>query len=473
MSINGNYNNFGSQKQSADEISPPNSPSTPQSRPASLELEGAHFIDPEELPQYELAANIEKLSLTSSMLNPNAEEFIPQAPSVPIPFQVQPFYPLPLTNPQCPYYLPHSNTEELLPYQNPRASEDSFTQKTDKKQLEETALVTYQTAQTIQLAPEMMHLPGEAIQFFSTQSRKSPLTVICQAIGLAKESIFLCVYTITSPTIIAAILERANAGVKVELQFQHINNHQPLVAHPNVKMKPFNSRYNALLHRKNLVIDNWLAILGSANFSERAFSHDVNFIAQIKNPTLCQLIRNWESGHCYTGSQRFDYYSLFFQNKQGLQNIIKTLKVAKKTIFVVMFILKNETILNTLHEASTRGVQVSVIVDSCEKRMPFYFLQALGSSVDLYESTHSGLLHCKICCVDRRFFILGSANWSNNGVNRNVEDVLIVHKPSPSQFAAFFDLWSELLAASELITASNVSRKRRKQQKPKNKDPDS
>lgn len=476
MSINRN-SNYSPYQESSVSDSPPPLQRGPQ---ASPEEAGAYFISPEELPQHELAAAIENLSLglPTSSLNPNAAEFTPRASSTATSHQFETFcLPYSSTSPQnepflryldsldlytdCPHN-PYATYEEpfvCAPY--PADTESPQEEPcSNRNALEEGALVTHFAAHStpfLSNTPSTPHLPGEALQLFSTQSGVSPLDVICDSIRLAKAEIFFCIYKISSPKIIEAILERANAGVRVLLQYQFISNHESLLSHPNVILQQFESRRAALLHRKNLVIDNWLAILGSANFADGAFTRDTNLLAIVKSPSLCQRIKDRSSGPCTAGTQQLDYYILTrHKSSKTLHNIVGAIRSADKTIRIAMFILSNKTILAALHEAAQRGVQVSVIVNPRDKHTPFEFLHNLGSSVDLYEGVCEGFLHCKACCIDLKTLILSSANWTRRGVQFNIEDLLIVHNPTRRQLAVFFNLWGELFSSSRLVTPENA-----------------
>ncbi|WP_080142308.1 phospholipase D-like domain-containing protein [Chlamydia suis] len=483
MSINRNSNYSPYQEPSVSDSLPP----LQRGPQASPEEAGAYFISPEELPQQELAAAIENLSLglQTSDLNPNAAEFTPRASSTATSHQFETFC-LPYSstspqnellcnldtldldnldlytdwshNPYTPYEGPFVCAPHTHPY--PDDTESPQEEPCNRNALEEGALVTHLAAHStpfLSNTPSTPHLPGEALQLFSTQSGVSPLDVICDSIRLAQTELFFCIYKISSPKIIEAILERANAGVRVLLQYQFISNHESLLSHPNVILQQFESRRDALLHRKNLVIDNWLAILGSANFADGAFTRDINILAMVKSPSLCQRIKERSSGPCTAGLQQLDYYILTrHKSSRTLQNIVAAIRSAEKTIRIAMFILSNRTILAALHEVAQRGVQVSVIVNPRDKRTPFEFLHALGSSVDLYEGVCEGLLHCKVCCIDLKTLILSSANWTRRGVQFNIEDLLIIHKPTPRQLAVFFNLWGELLASSRLVTSENA-----------------
>lgn len=475
MSINRN-SNYSPYQESSVSDSPLPLQRGPQASPEEL---GAYFISPEELQQQELAAAIGNLSLglQTSNLNPNAAEFTPRAGSTTTSHQFETFcLPYSSTSPQnelflryldnldlytdCPHN-PYASYEEpfvCAPY--PADTESPQEEPCNRNALEEGALVTHFAAHStpfLSNTPSAPHLPGEALQLFSTQSGVSPLDVICDSIRLARTELFFCIYKISSPKIIEAILERANAGVRVLLQYQFISNHESLLSHPNVILQQFESRRDALLHRKNLVIDNWLAILGSANFADGAFTRDINLLAIVKSPSLCQRIKERSSGPCTAGLQQLDYYILTrHKSSRTLQNIVAAIRSADKTIRIAMFILSNRTILTALHEAAQRGVQVSVIVNPRDKHTPFEFLHNLGSSVDLYEGVCEGFLHCKACCIDLKTLILSSANWTRRGVQFNIEDLLIVHKPTRRQLAVFFNLWGELLSSSRLVTAENA-----------------
>ena len=475
MSINRNSNYSPYQESSGSDSLPPLQRG-PQASPEEL---GAYFITPEELQQQELAAAIGNLSLglQTSNLNPNAAEFTPRASSTATSHQFETFcLPYSSTTPQnepflryldsldlytdCPHnpYAPYEEPFVCAPY--PADTESPQEEPCNRNALEEGALVTHFAAHStpfLSNTPSTPHLPGEALQLFSTQSGVSPLDVICDSIRLARTELFFCIYKISSPKIIEAILERANAGVRVLLQYQFISNHESLLSHPNVILKQFESRRDALLHRKNVVIDNWLAILGSANFADGAFTRDTNLVAIVKSPSLCQRIKERSSGPCTADLQQLDYYILTrHKSSRTLQNIVAAIRSADKTIRIAMFILSNRHILAALHEAAQRGVQVSVIVNPRDKHTPFEFLHNLGSSVDLYEGVCEGFLHCKACCIDLKTLILSSANWTRRGVQFNIEDILIVHKPTRRQLAVFFNLWGELLSSSRLVTLENA-----------------
>ena len=475
MSINRNSNYSPYQESSGSDSLPPLQRG-PQASPEEL---GAYFISPEELQHQELAAAIGNLSLglQTSNLNPNAAEFTPRASSTATSHQFETFcLPYSSTTPQnepflryldsldlytdCPHnpYAPYEEPFVCAPY--PADTESPQEEPCNRNALEEGALVTHFAAHStpfLSNTPSTPHLPGEALQLFSTQSGVSPLDVICDSIRLARTELFFCIYKISSPKIIEAILERANAGVRVLLQYQFISNHESLLSHPNVILQQFESRRDALLHRKNVVIDNWLAILGSANFADGAFTRDTNLVAIVKSPSLCQRIKERSSGPCTADLQQLDYYILTrHKSSRTLQNIVAAIRSADKTIRIAMFILSNRHILAALHEAAQRGVQVSVIVNPRDKHTPFEFLHNLGSSVDLYEGVCEGFLHCKACCIDLKTLILSSANWTRRGVQFNIEDLLIVHKPTRRQLAVFFNLWGELLSSSRLVTLENA-----------------
>ena len=481
MSINRNSNYSPYQESSGSDSLPPLQRG-PQASPEEL---GAYFISPEELQQQELAAAIGNLSLglQTSNLNPNAAEFTPRASSTATSHQFETFcLPYSSTTPQnepflryldsldlytdCPHnpYAPYEEPFVCAPY--PADTESPQEEPCNRNALEEGALVTHFAAHStpfLSNTPSTPHLPGEALQLFSTQSGVSPLDVICDSIRLARTELFFCIYKISSPKIIEAILERANAGVRVLLQYQFISNHESLLSHPNVILQQFESRRDALLHRKNVVIDNWLAILGSANFADGAFTRDTNLVAIVKSPSLCQRIKERSSGPCTADLQQLDYYILTrHKSSRTLQNIVAAIRSADKTIRIAMFILSNRHILAALHEAAQRGVQVSVIVNPRDKHTPFEFLHNLGSSVDLYEGVCEGFLHCKACCIDLKTLILSSANWTRRGVQFNIEDLLIVHKPTRRQLAVFFNLWGELLSSSRLVTLENAFKHKNK-----------
>ncbi|WP_314732097.1 phosphatidylserine/phosphatidylglycerophosphate/cardiolipin synthase family protein [Chlamydia trachomatis] len=308
------------------------------------------------------------------------------------------------------------------------------------------------------------NLHGEAIQLFSTESGPSPLRAILQAIKQAKYHIYIQIYRFTSEEIAAALLERANNGVRIHYNINTSAAQKPLFDILTCKFKATNQ---ARLHCKNIVVDGSLVITGSANFSDAAFSRDINLVAIIRNPSLGQLVVSQQSGWITGGSQQIEYCSLYCHNHQGVDEVVKAVQSAVKTIRVAMLVLSHEEVLHALHQAAQRGVEVTVLVNPHNKAILFYALQDLNSKVKLRDVVveENALLHCKVGLIDTNLLITGSANWTVRGLQYNIEDLIFIHQPTPSQLSAFFNLWEQAMSLSREVTAKKIKKSARAQHK--------
>ncbi|WP_041199663.1 phospholipase D-like domain-containing protein [Chlamydia trachomatis] len=150
-----------------------------------------------------------------------------------------------------------------------------------------------------------------------------------------------------------------------------------------MQLQKFKATNQVRLHCKNIVVDGSLVITGSANFSDAAFSRDINLVAIIRNPSLGQLVVSQQSGWITGGSQQIEYCSLYYHNHQGVDKVVKAVQSAVKTIRVAILVLSHKEVLHALHQAAQRGVEVTVLVNPHNKAIPFYALQDLNSKVKL------------------------------------------------------------------------------------------
>lgn len=248
-------------------------------------MQGAYYIAPEDLPQHQLAAAVEGLHIGST-LNPAAPEFTPGAvshhfetftPSFPpapqqpwavldpyatYPYGVQSLY-LEYAPPavvQEPYTTTGqqglSSYPEAAPQPPALQQPESLPQATarDRGDLEKEANNTNSFAtQAIETTPSNIspcfNLHGEAIQLFSTESGPSPLRSILQAIKQAKYHIYIQIYRFTSEEIAAALLERANNGVRI-----HYNINTSAAQKPLFDILTCNCRNSKLLTRRDYTV---------------------------------------------------------------------------------------------------------------------------------------------------------------------------------------------------------------------------
>lgn len=144
-------------------------------------------------------------------------------------------------------------------------------------------------------------------------------------------------------------------------------------------------------------------------------------------------------------------------DEQYFQSVHKALKDAKKSIFCVMFMAKINPKYNSSTEyilvkdlinAHKRGVEVMVIFDQnirfwgkkrwdnqIERKSKDAYEMLLKAGVPVYYDDKAKVTHSKVIVIDDIITIVGSTNWTYNGLNKNHEaSVLIESKEVAEEF---------------------------------------
>ena len=376
----------------------------------------------------------------SSSLNPNAQEFIPRTLST-----------SPINTPNAtPSLLPIASSCLNIPVTETPSTIQRFPG--DPGRIQQHPISSFSPHPQPNTAP---------IQILARECGHDLTEEICSAIRSAQNNIRIKIYSLSSKTILRALAEKASEGVPVWIHYQLIQNHEQcgLDKHPLVRLQPNTKTHTNLQHKKELIIDQKLAILGSANFTHGALTGDVNCLVKVLSPELCRLMKQNRSGDCLVGERHCRYLSLYRLGPDAAPEIIRHIDNANRSIRLMMFVLSHEGILQALDRAHRRGVEVEIIVDTQQRKATFDMLQKLNSDIKIFEGTTCGLVHCKMCIVDDTL-ITGSVNWSNKGFLHNTENLFILSQLSPQEHASLSQIWYQTLAHSELVTSENVTIRR-------------
>lgn len=55
--------------------------------------------------------------------------------------------------------------------------------------------------------------------------------------------------------------------------------------------------------------------------------------------------------------------------------------------------------------------------------------------------------------------------WTVRGLQYNIEDLIFIYQPTPSQLSAFFNLWEQAMSLSREVTAKKIKKSARAQHK--------
>ncbi len=285
---------------------------------------------------------------------------------------------------------------------------------------------------------------------------------LAKAIGGAKQSVTLIIYTLSEPRILRALNEKSASGVPVKIVVDgKANPHLPRKLDPKIKLLRRFGR--CLMHQKILVIDGSQVFLGSANMTGESLRMHSNLVTGMESPPLASLIQkkadSFEEVGCNSiqiphqdfimGGQKLELW--FLPDDRGAVTHIKGLiEGARKTLRIAMFTWTRRDFAQAVIDASKRGVKVEVLMDYTSSQGAsaniMKFLIQRGIPVRL--SQGNGLLHHKLMIVDGQTLVNGSANWTKNAFTQNDDCFLVLHDLTEPQQKQLDVLWTVMVKES-------------------------
>uniref|UniRef100_B8DIZ8 phospholipase D n=1 Tax=Nitratidesulfovibrio vulgaris (strain DSM 19637 / Miyazaki F) TaxID=883 RepID=B8DIZ8_NITV9 len=122
---------------------------------------------------------------------------------------------------------------------------------------------------------------------------------------------------------------------------------------------------------------------------------------------------------------------VYFSPRGGAtEAIVKHVRQAKHTVYVLAYSFTSPAISQALIEAKLRGVNVEVILDKSQSRgqgAAGGTLRDAGVKVHI-DSVHA-IAHNKVMLVDSHTLITGSFNFTRAAESRNAENLLVLESP--------------------------------------------
>jgi phosphatidylserine/phosphatidylglycerophosphate/cardiolipin synthase-like enzyme len=103
--------------------------------------------------------------------------------------------------------------------------------------------------------------------------------------------------------------------------------------------------------------------------------------------------------------------------------LIELITNAKQSIDIEVFILSDWDVIKALKRASSRGIKVRIILDPIVRENHYTFDKFLDSSAEIrfYHIRRPAIFHRKFILIDNKTLLIGSSNFSYNGLENNKE----------------------------------------------------
>ncbi|MCI5052577.1 MAG: phospholipase D-like domain-containing protein [Simkaniaceae bacterium] len=258
--------------------------------------------------------------------------------------------------------------------------------------------------------------PEHPIQVYSTEKKHDLKKVVLFYLKSARSSIDLTLFSLTDPETIKLLNKKAEK-IPITLTYDAKNSpNLKKILHPNIQLTPIKSR--ALMHRKLMIIDKHITLIGSTNLTLSSLVIHDNLLMAIHSEAFATGICLERPFSTPLKEHLLTLYPL--PNACALKHLIALLDGAEATIKLDMFTLTHPKLIDALLRAHARGVKLTINLDQSSKR----YTKKLEKLVT-FKRSHA-LYHHKRVEIDGKILVIGSANWTKAAFTKNADHLLIV-----------------------------------------------
>lgn len=282
---------------------------------------------------------------------------------------------------------------------------------------------------------------GEVV-LLSNQVRDDLRGALIGVIDRAERSVDLWVYALSDRAVLSALEGAARRGVTVRVCVD-AGASRGVEEFLSSSVELTYRKGAALMHQKILVIDDEEVWVGSANFTTESLRMHGNLVMGVRDKELASAIKGGDTqGAFASGEQEVAFYRLP-HNDIALSRLLGHIEQAERSVRVAMFTFTHDQLTEALIRARLRGVEVTVVSDrSAGHGASARQLERLrDAGVVVALSNGNGLLHHKLCWIDEKVLVHGSANWTHSAFVKNDDIFFILNPLSSQQKSKLANLW--------------------------------
>ena len=146
----------------------------------------------------------------------------------------------------------------------------------------------------------------------------------------------------------------------------------------------------------------------------------------------------------YRCLQLTKYEAAFSPYGKSLPLVLSTINSARKSIRVAAYAFTSKPVAEALRDAHKRGVDVKVVADAKSNGREYTAVTFLANQgVPVRLNANYAILHNKFMVIDGTTLETGSFNYSAAAVNKNAENVLVIHD-MPTLARQYTEEWTRL-----------------------------
>ena len=199
-----------------------------------------------------------------------------------------------------------------------------------------------------------------------------------------------------------------------------------------------------IMHNKFCIIDNEIVWTGTVNISSTGTGgFNENNACIVRSKDFAKVFKK-EFEQMYVNElfheNKYPIYSkkginiddinvqiYFSPNRFVINNVIlPEIEKAQNYIYLSMFLITNNKIVQSLIDAHERGVEIKLIIDAHHALQPYSKHEQLrNAGIKVKVENWAGKMHAKTVIIDDKTIITGSANWTYSAFKYNDENLLI------------------------------------------------
>ena len=282
-------------------------------------------------------------------------------------------------------------------------------------------------------------------------------------INNSKTSIDMAIYGYSStPVLEKAIKDAQNRGVKIRLVYDVDAKNQNIYPDTFKFVSLITSSKsdgglkdsNATMHNKFYIFDNKAVITGSANLSHTDMSgFNSNNIIVINSPDVAKIYKtefeqmfngNFHSAKIPTANNKANNMQIYFspQDKSISSAVLPIIENAKDYIYIPIFVITENRVVEALIKAKQRGVDVRLISDALNASSKYSKIKVLrANGIPVKIENYAGKMHSKTMIADDKYSIIGSMNFSKSGETKNDENTIVLENAEAAKYLKRFFLY--------------------------------
>lgn len=258
-------------------------------------------------------------------------------------------------------------------------------------------------------------------------------TRLVRLIRESERELFVNVYLLTEPDVTEEIVAAKKRGVDVKVILEKDPYKLPGANRKsrdrllNAGVDVFSSKDAfAFVHAKYVVADGARYVFATGNFTKSTFQKNREYFVFGDDPVSAEFLHGVFSadfrGSPYVGKIPDRFY---LAPVDARKKAVAFVKSAKESIFVLAPSVSDEEFVKALNDAAEAGVKVRVCLIKDASAEDFArFAEDVGAT-----ATSRAQLHAKTVLVDGVALFVGSANFTENSLDRNRETGAVLNAP--------------------------------------------